>query len=386
MVFILELPAEVLGSIAELAGPNGSITLTSVCRAFNVIATPYAYDTLVLDRRSLRLLLRTLRDQPNVGAHVRNLEFTHDVDSAEPVVNNSDDLHQLAGDALARGLSLEVRVAVMDGSVEAMLFLLLHHLPSLQWLKLYPSMLADELIFREISNSANLPSGLQSLRSIEITNRHSRNPCWITIGPFLRFPNLSTIRLIETHVEEVQETVDAADETSTAYGIYAGTSSGLERIHMEDSWCSLSEMTAIVKSCRALKSLVYRDRTTYSESGFSTGLARVLREHARDSLENLELDFKREVAESPDSLGSLRDLTQLSHLSTPMSLLHDRSEPPPDLGAVLPPSLTSLNLEVDSVGWVDVIVRFLADKQDTNPLLKILRLASPPRFEDNVGR
>ena len=388
MVFILELPAELLGSIAELAGPHESITLTSVCRAFNVIATPYAYHTLVLDRRSLRLLLRTLLDQPNIGAHVRNLEFTHAVDSAEPAVN-SDDLRQLAGDAAARELSLEVRAAVMDGSVGAMLFLLLHHLPSLQWLKLFPSMLADDLVFREICNTSTLPSGLQSLRSIDITNRHSRNRCWIKIAPFLRFPNLSTIRLIEAPVEEVNETIDAAHEALTAYGIYAGTSSGVERIHLEDSWCSLPYMTAIVKSCRVLKSLVYRHRTTIPDSGFSTGLARALRQDAQDSLEHLELDFivdSREIAEWPDSLGSLRDFTQLNHLSTPISLLHDRSQHPPDLGAVLPSSLTSLYLEIDSnfegVGWENVIVQLLEGKQNTVPLLKTLYLASPTRFDD----
>ena len=392
MVSILELPAELLGSITELAGPNGSITLTSVCRAFNVIATPYAYHSVsvFLDRRSLRLLLRTFLDQPNVGAHVRNLEFTHPVDSVEPPVD-SDDLRKLAGDAASRGLSLEIRTAVMDGSVGAMLFLLLHHLPSLQWLKLIPSP-ADDLFFREIRNTSNLPPGLQSLRSIDITNRHSKNRNWIKIAPFLRFPNLSTICFLDTPVGAIHETIDGNDavhETLTAHGTYTQTSSGVERIHLEDSWCSRSSMTAIVQSCRALKSLVYRHRTMTPDFGFSAGLAGALRQHARDSLENLELDFifdNREIAEWPDSLGSLRDFTQLSRLSTPISLLHDRSQHPPDLGAVLPPSLTWLYLEIDSdlegVGWENIIVQLLEGKQNTVPLLKMLYVASPSRFDD----
>jgi hypothetical protein len=39
MVFILELPKELLDNIAELADRKDLFTLSSVCRLFNAIAT-----------------------------------------------------------------------------------------------------------------------------------------------------------------------------------------------------------------------------------------------------------------------------------------------------------------------------------------------------------
>jgi hypothetical protein len=113
-------------------------------------------------------------------------------------------------------------------------------------------------------------------------------------------------------------------------------------------------------------------------------LGRALRRYARDTIENLELDFsldkKHDVTDPPGALGSLLDFGRLKHVAAPMLML--LGEPSPgvalELGAVLPRSLTSLSLWIDpswdKAGWELVVVRLLQNRQENVPLLERLHV------------
>ena len=93
----------------------------------------------------------------------------------------------------------------------------------------------------------------------------------------------------------------------------------------------------------------------------------------------------------PGSLGSLYDFTRPTHTSTAISLLPDEPfarTPVVQLGAILPPSLTSLSLWIDpdwdDARWERIVVQLLESKRETVPLLKTLSVGGSYHCAEEV--
>src|ERR1700722_10542791 len=140
---ITEIPTELLTDILELA--DQPLIHANVCWVFNRIATSILYRDVFLTPlfkvelhtvkpmafHSIHYFLRTIISKPALGSHVRYLladpyDFAGDPYYTPPT---SGDLPGFVGEAVSHTLSLEVQQAIAEGSIPAMLFLLLCYLP-----------------------------------------------------------------------------------------------------------------------------------------------------------------------------------------------------------------------------------------------------------------
>ena len=409
MTFIHRLPVELLDRIVELSCPKESITLTFVSRVFNAIATRYAYRQVSLRGRdqkphSIQLLLRTLLDQPSVGAHIKDLviEFTDPVEESHlnhpQSENTPDDLRKLAVDATSRGFP-EVN-ALLNGSIGAMLLLLLCYLPALQSLEVNPSMSLNELFFQRIKEvPALFPAlfpALHSLRSVKLSLGKDWGIDWTRVTSFLHLPNISSIHYFDVTIEEFDLDENDDNDNDSDNDNADSSDHGVEVFHLEECMFCVEALISLVKSTRRLKSLIYQHDRSYSGIlFFAESLGRALQRYARDTLEILELNFsvdEMHFINRPGALGSLRDFSLLKHVTAPMSLLLD--EPLPglalELGAVLPRSLTSLSIWIDpswtEAGWELFVIQLLQSKRENVPLLERLHVAGyfDPSLEETI--
>src|SRR3984957_14621020 len=163
MAKILQLPVELLDAIAKQSG-NGDIkSLVYVCRIFNVMTTPYFYRHISLRHRTLpdlQPLLCTLVAHPELGVYVRvlTIEFCDRLDKIDlsvlphPVPSQR---RELAVNAAARGFSNEIQVALANGSISAMLFVLFYFTPVLESLKFLPMRPLNDFLFHWVYWRAN---------------------------------------------------------------------------------------------------------------------------------------------------------------------------------------------------------------------------------------
>jgi hypothetical protein len=150
-------------------------------------------------------------------------------------------------------------------------------------------------------------------------------------------------------------------------------SSGVQDIHLENCEVDQPMLVAMIRSSRGLKSLVLRQHNAPAHEAFTiSALGDALRESCRETLENLELGFRRGTPRNR-SLGSLQDFPRLKQISSSTSIL---LPPTKQLGAVLPPSLASLSLSIDpesvESGWDVALVQLLESKRETVPFLEEL--------------
>jgi hypothetical protein len=241
------------------------------------------------------------------------------------------------------------------------------------------SMLSSNLFFRQIRHVPTLPP---SLRSVNLWHCELTSLDWTQIAPFLRLPSLSSIHCSGAIIEEVDLNENHDDDGDNDDDDDSGDH-GVEIIHLEGCVVHAKVIAALVKSTRRLRSLIYQQDDTSPYSVFAELLGRALRKYARDTLENLELDFsvdELDFIEPSGSLGSLRDFGRLKHVTAPLFVL--LGEPSPgltlELSVLLPQSLTSLSLWVDPEweieGWELVVVRLLQNKQENVPLLERLHV------------
>jgi hypothetical protein len=386
MAKILQLPVELLDAISKQSGNDD---LRYVCRIFNVITSPYLYRRISLHHRrpddpeevpNLQLLLRTLVARPELGAYVRELiiEFYNGMDKVNlntfphPI---SSQFREFAASAAARGLSLEIQLALANGSISAMLFLLFYYTPALEFLVLNS---ADNFLFHHIASASTstLPPGLRSLREVSVVQYGSREN-WSCLVPFFRLPSLSAFHC--AHLES-ERRIDEKDVDYIDRNLEE-RSSPVEIIDMQDIVMDGDVFASIVRSCRKLRTLSFQYPLLcgYGETPmFGPPLGDALRQCTQQTLQSLELDFASSEFqnwESPGLIGSLRDFVCLKHISVALSLLID--DPSDHLGSILPPSLTSLSLWIDpdweeKGDWPALVVDLLESKQEFVPSLKTL--------------
>jgi hypothetical protein len=245
-------------------------------------------------------------------------------------------------EAQSGGLSSEIQQELLVGSSDAMLFLLLCYLPSLQSLNLRPLDLMHRAFFDHMSSAILLPSALQSLHSASISFGHPYIYYEVNedyIIPFFHLPTLRSFTSWSIDVDTV------GDDVVPKFPV---RSSSIEEITLQQSDVDEESLTAMVRSSRALRSL------TYDFAGVKVSppsLGRVLRECAKDTLVHLHLDFAKPSSKRKGSLGSLREFSQLAHASAPLSMMigmpGDIDLTASPLPTLLPKSLMSLGIWIN---------------------------------------
>jgi len=372
---IINIPIELLDCILKLVAEP--ITQLHVCRRFNEIATPIAYRHVQLrDLRNLQLLLRTVIARPALGAYTQSLdiEFSYEyeeIESASFSPANEDDLPNFVEEAVLHNLPQKVQLGLEKGSVEAMSLLLLCYLPALQALDIHPTNCRGDIFFHHI---LLLPSGLQSLRSVSISD-------WDTEGlvgkecitPFFCLPALRSFACWCVDIGDIDSDKD----------LPAG-SSYIEEIALEHSVVDGESVATMVRSTRALRSFIFSHGSASVWETFSAPpLWHALRENAKNTLQHLQLDFDIEDNKFPGPIGSLCDFVQLTDVFAPLAILlgepHENNIIPLRLSTILPRSLASLGLWIDEV-WesraCQVVVELLNNKRDNVALLKELCIDS----------
>ena len=368
------LPPEILISILELAD-EPSIH-ADVCWVFNQIATPILYRRVYLYRRHKRVLtndvhlfLRTIIGRPVLGNCVQCLiadpsdRFRHE--GYAP----SGDLLSFVATAKSRGLSLEIREAINNGSVAAMLFLLLCHLPKLQEfdLRLPWQAHADYIFYQQMLTTLPLPSALQSVHSAKLYPGYSIIT-WGMIASFFCLPALRSFMCINGIVYD--------GEASNSNLVPC--SSGIEDIRFY--FCAIHDqiLKALIHSLQSLRIFVYTFSATNGVTFHPQTLGDALRQCALNALEHLEVFYTDYL--STGSLGSLSGFVNLIYVKISFSLLLG----PPDgatadsiayqLTTSLPGSLVSLCLLIDrawqGIRIFPVMERFVENRHDRLKRLK----------------
>jgi hypothetical protein len=379
MISVANFPVELLEHILTLAG--NPVAQTQVCWKFNAIATPILYRNILLLYRTnsvhdIHLLVRTIISRPALGEHARRLNVQlADGDDDETWRGHEDNLTKFSLEGESRGLSSEIQREILVGSSDAMLFLLLCYLPSLQTLNVQALDLMHRAVFDHMSSSVLLPSALQSLHSASISYCHPYINYQVNedyIIPFFHLPTLRSFSCLGVDIDAV------GVETKFPF-----RSSSVEEITLQQSIVDEELLTAMVRSSRALRSLTY-DFSGIMISPPST-LVRVLRECAKDTLVRLHLEFPENSDSEPPtgSLGSLREFSQLAHASAPLSMMvgtpDDITASP--LRTLLPNSLVSLGVWIDK-RWetsakettVQMFVELFASERDKLGNLNELRI------------
>jgi len=162
-------------------------------------------------------------------------------------------------------------------------------------------------------------------------------------------------------------------------------SSYIEEIALKHSLVNGESVATMVRSTRALRSLIFSHGSATVWGAFSAlPLWHALRENAKNTLQRLQLDFTEdnEDNEFPGPVGSLCDFAQLTDVHATLSILlgkpHKDNIIPLRLSTVLPRSLASLTLWIDEC-WrsrgCQVVVELLNNKRDNVALLKELRIS-----------
>ena len=381
---ITRLPPELLLDILELSD-TPSIHAT-VCWVFNRIATPILYRTVYLYRRyklvrkphNIHLFLRTIIGRPALGTFVRRLVEGPFYETSDYPVPPS-----FVAEAAARGLSPEIQEAVADGSIPAMLFLLLCYLPSLQNLEIRVLRPAEDYrIFNWQTFTTNpIPSALRSIHSAQIclwnTSLHVAHVPWEMIAPFFHLPSL---RRFECNGGLV--CIDSSNFISNSLP----RSTLIEYMIFNDS--AVYNIEALVRSSSSLRTFVYNFNSATSVSFHPPAVGNVLRQCALNTLEYLEVN-------TPDllvhSLGPLSDFVNLTYIETSLSiLLGARVRGSPDaiahqLSTTLPVSLLSLVLFID-YAWQGVIIvpmmeQFVKHKRERLKHLQEISMYGPTESE-----
>src|ERR1700722_4791874 len=209
--------------------------------------------------------------------------------------------HQFLDNPAADELSLKTRVALTNGSISAMLFLLFHYTPALEFLKFLPLKPADDVLFYCIASdfASTLPPGLRSLREVTVLQDGYRDN-WSHLVPFFSLPSLSMFHCIHAFIGDVriwddEEDIDQIwDEEEDIDQNLEGRSSAVEMIYMEDCVIGGDALASILRSCRKLRTLRFQhpQLCEYGEgSRFAPPLGDALRQSAQQTLESLKLDF-----------------------------------------------------------------------------------------------
>ena len=373
MPTVLSLPAELLIDIASLV--TEPEPLLKVCRTFRGIAIPVVYRDISLryrkgeDNTDIELLLRTIVSRPALGAFVRRLRLSRRGGGFDELgLSYSDEgIRALVLEAAAsQDLSEDIIYGLELGFYGAALFLLLCYFPKLESLEFCRLPAGD--FFSYISSSDNLPSGLQSLRSIHI----------IRPGPdgYIQQENIFTVFRLPSLRTLMCSYMDIEGGSHGDCVLFDGTSQ-LEEIMMDRCIVSGKFLATMVRSTGALRALAY----SYGGGVMghlalhTTILGDTLRTHALHTLESLNLDFPY----SDEPLGPLCGFTKLQRVSLNMSLLlgaPSQVDPLP-FNELLPSSLTSLTLRF-SMAWWDagslMVARLVETKRDNIPCLKELRI------------
>jgi|ERR1700722_15244736 len=352
------LPPELLVDILELA--HEPFVHTNVCWIFNQIATPILYRRVSLyfsyKAHGIHLFLRTIISRPSLGNCVQCL-FADPYDPVgEPgyIPPSRGNLPGFVAEAALHGLSTEIQQAIGDGSIPAMLFLLLCYLPRLQTFQLpLPERGRDSGIFyQQMSITSSLPSGLRSVRSVRLSPWATNKLTWEMIVPFLRLPSLQRFLCINgianLGLNEISHPLPG--------------SSRIEHIEFQSCEIHNDMLGTLVRSSRLLRTFVYKVRS--STIIHPPPLGDALRQYALSTLECLEVTHSDNL--SIDSFGPLSGFTRLAHIKISLSLLlggpngETTNTIACRLSTTLPVSLISLYLLIDSA-WKSVSIGPVAE-------------------------
>jgi hypothetical protein len=381
---ITNIPAELVADILELV--NEPLIHTRICWLFNQVATPILYRKVHLYRHYNRgrrvndiyLFLKTIINRPALGQYVRYL-------IADPYYatyhTSLDDLPSFVAEAASRGLSLEVQQAIAGGSIPAMLFLLLCYLPLQDLVIRVPGLgLSTRIFYQQMLVTSPFPSALQSVRSAKLSpwSIGDTPVSWEMIAPFFRLPSLQRFSCIHGFV-------DSTDSNDIPNPL--PSSSRVEHIEFTHSTIHKDTLCALIRSLHSLRTFIYEFVATATVTFDPPSLGNALRQHALNTLERLEVTDISNV--STGLLGPLSDFVCLTHIKVSFSLLLDTQDGgAPDsiayqLSAVLPCSIVSLSLLIDSACQSNIIVlatdRLVKDRRER--LVDLQRIELVGNFE-----
>jgi hypothetical protein len=373
---ITNIPAELVADILELA--NEPLIHTRVCWLFNQVATPILYRKVHLYRHynggrrvnDIYLFLRTIISRPVLGQCVRHLladpyHATYDTSFTLDV----DDLPRFVAEAASHGLSLEAQQAIAGGSISAMLFLLLFYLPLQDLVIRVPGLGRSTRIFYEqMLVTSPFPSALQSVRSAKLApwTIGGTRVSWEMIAPFFRLPSLQRFSCTRGFADSY----DSNDSNDTPNPLPG--SSRVEHIEFLSSTIHKDTLCALIRSLHSLRTFIYEFAATATVTFDPPSLGNALRQHALNTLERLEVTNISNV--STGLLGPLSDFVCLTHIKVSFSLLLDAQDGGAadfiayQLSAVLPYSIVSLSLLIDSTWQSKIIVlameRFVKNRRE----------------------
>jgi len=260
----------------------------------------------------------------------------------------------------------------------AMFVLLLSYLPGLQVLHLERlSHLAT--FMRDISWTAEQPSGLQSLHSLIIKHGAIISDLNDYLVPVFRLPALRIVSCYDAIMGCAISDTALSPGSSSVEQILLEYSGDLPFSRWEDG-----PLATLISSSRALRRFTYHsDDALIGVTGsfYMSSTWNALLKHAKHTLERLDIVFPDNNPTGPvGSLGLLRDFTQLTHVYAMLTVLlgpYNENNPVP-LSTILPESLVFLAVWIDE-DWrgmiaVPVLVQLLASRRDSVGRLKELRV------------
>lgn len=369
------IPNEIFAAIFRLLDRDSLLSASLVSRRLHAITNPILYREVELTYvskppPSLQIFLRTILIRPMLAKHVRVLILEWENFSVEGLVPDlsPNDVRLFTSAATNIGLPHSPH------SQGAQVVLLLHLLPNLQDLDIYPPHDLD--IFNEFMEAnafspiEALPVGLRYLRTL----RFCSSGCIVTPKTLLTMFKLPRIRSIDVHITDNEDLLEDLEHASAPY-LRMSSVTELTFSHGTVTGWLMARILAIP---RALTYLSYVDSSSALGKFDSPVFGLALRT-VHGTLRYMRLGFPHTAgywgndSDDDDSddddnsrnntIGSLRDWPVLRSVRCPLTPLLGRGpgRTTPRLVDVLPLVIMRLTVDLDRFWTVSQVVDHVVD-------------------------